>query len=201
MHRLIDIAPSTTADLDTIFDIFQDIPGTIAIPPYFGDRQPTMPVASYYLNTMGSGALPLQFVRIPLDEYIPAFFGDVSFGGSDLPSLYEATKEFFDFNLTKSPTAMPTVSPTEKPTESPSVSPTAKPVTSLPTVQPSASNGTNVSPTHQPSISPTLAPIPSTPEPTPDQTEAPSSGRRTSVGILLSVASGSVFVCIAFLLL
>ena len=150
------MAPSTTADFESIYNDFLRIEQTIAIPPYFGDKQPEMAIASYYLKTMGPGALPLQFIRIPLDEYIPAHFNNVGLGGSDLPAIYQACREFFDFPPTASPSAAPSQSPNA------SMTPSKAPTTPQPTTSPTALPDTT---TTTPGPTPTVGPVPSSSAP------------------------------------
>ena len=96
---------------------------------------------------MGPDALPLQFVRIPLDEYMPVLYNDVSSGGSDLDALYDAARSYFDFIVAPvRPTDPPMASPVApvRPTDPPMASPVA-PV--RPTDPPMASPVAPVRPT------------------------------------------------------
>ena len=152
--------PRPSAELNAVIAEYNELVETVAIPPYFADTQPRVPVITYYDNTMGPGktlkfqsrrmfvgcyltilfvsvldAMPFQYVRIPLDFYIPTLYFATGFSGSDLPALYAATREFFD------------ITP-DRTTQSPSSSPSARP--SLPegkTFPPSASPVASESPT------------------------------------------------------
>ena len=61
----------------------------VAYPPYFAQTLPRMPVVSFYSGFMEPGAVPLQYVKMPPDEYIPSIFTKVDFGNTaDLKGLY-----------------------------------------------------------------------------------------------------------------
>jgi hypothetical protein len=122
--------PRTTPELQVFIDEFNEYVATVAVPPYFGDTQPSMPVFAYYDNTMGPDALPLQFVRLPLNGYIPTLFLNSDLGGTDLPALYEAAKVFFYLEETASPTTSSPTTASPTPLLSFSQSPTVAPSSS-----------------------------------------------------------------------
>ena len=56
-----------------------------------------MPVISFYDKSMEPGAAPLQFVKIPLDAYIPTIYTSVQiYNGDDLDALYQEVIPYFD---------------------------------------------------------------------------------------------------------
>ena len=76
---------------DEIYEQFAEYSASVAIPPYFADTLPRMPVIAFYDRTMGPDALALQYIEIPLDVYIPKIFTSVSIadgGNLDYLSLH-----------------------------------------------------------------------------------------------------------------
>ena len=67
---LIDILNVGTAELDAlnsaITDAMNAYGNTIYDPSYFADTLPQLPVVNYYDSFMGPGALPLQYVKMPV---------------------------------------------------------------------------------------------------------------------------------------
>jgi hypothetical protein len=68
-------------------------------PPYFSMAVPTLPVVTYYDTFMGPDALPMQFIYMPPDEYLPNMYMGVSLeDATDLAALYEAASPYFPTN-------------------------------------------------------------------------------------------------------
>ena len=111
MYR--SLIPSSVGDLGAIFAEAQEYSASVAIPPYFADSAQRMPVSAFYDTSMGPEALPLQFVRIPLDNYLPKIFGQVGIGGADLEALYDEVLRL------PPPTTAPSTAPSSIPTKSP----------------------------------------------------------------------------------
>ena len=179
-YSFIDLLPPEIGDLDAIYAESLEYSSTVAIPPYFADTQPKMPVAAVYDPTMGPDAFPLQLIRIPLDGYIPRLFFDVGVNGTDLEALYEVAVTFFDEPV---PTEAPVSSaPTQ--TSAPSLlethSPTETPVNDALSPTPSASPPTETSP----------------PQDTSAPTEATSSPTARSRGIILLTTSAQNRLCL-----
>ncbi|CAB9525257.1 expressed unknown protein [Seminavis robusta] len=84
-------------------DTFVDLVGVIDSldrrtyrPSYFAQTLPRLSVQNYYDNFMDPGALPLQYIKMQPDKYIPQFLTQTSFGRNrDLLSLYRTTYQFF----------------------------------------------------------------------------------------------------------
>ena len=96
-RRLVDLLPFTLDNLDDIYREVLEYSLSVAIPPYFGDTLPQMPVVNFYDKSMEPGAIPLQFVKIPLDFYIPKIYTSVRIDdGRDLDALYEDVIPYFD---------------------------------------------------------------------------------------------------------
>ena len=117
LNRLIDLLPSVIPGLAAIVTEADEYSASVAIPPYFADTLPGMPVVSYYEIGMEPGAAPMQFVRFYVDYYIPEIFTGVFFEDqSDLVELYTAVAAFFDLTTTPAPSHSPTtIAPTGTP--------------------------------------------------------------------------------------
>ena len=95
--RLVDALPENMTSLDTIVAESKEYSSVVAIPPYFAATLPKLPVRTFYDKNMDPGAAPLQYVKMPLDGYIPQFYRAVSlFDDEDLPALYDASLAWFD---------------------------------------------------------------------------------------------------------
>lgn len=69
---------------------------SVAVPPYFAESLPRMPVVSVYDYFMEPGALPLQYVKIPVDDFILQVYTGVTFtDATDLAELYQETAKSF----------------------------------------------------------------------------------------------------------
>lgn len=134
---LLEILPDTMQGLDEIVKDAAVYADSIASPPFFATTLPVMPISNYYDNFMAPGALPLQFVKIPLDEYIPKIFTGTSFTDqSSLRELYEDASNFFSPSApisTPTPPA-PTVAPVPTPVVAPVIAPTKALVSNPPSV-------------------------------------------------------------------
>ena len=90
-NRVEGLIPPNVTGLADVQQRILDYTLSIAIPPYFGDTLPVLPVVAYHDDFMEPGALPLQYVDIPLDKYIPQIFTRNTFQDQDdLPFLYAA---------------------------------------------------------------------------------------------------------------
>ncbi|KAL7563541.1 hypothetical protein ACA910_012355 [Epithemia clementina (nom. ined.)] len=114
LQLIIDALPTTMTSLDEIVRQAAEYSASIAIPPYFASNIPSAPVVNFYDVSMEPGALPLQFVRIPLDKYIPKLLTNYSFeDGSNLEDLYSLAIALFGITApTQSP--VQTMPPTKK---------------------------------------------------------------------------------------
>ena len=75
----------------------QEYSRVVAVPPYFAGALPQVPTRTFYDISMEPGAAPLQFVKIPLDGYIPKIYNDITFeNGAELRDLYEHALVFFE---------------------------------------------------------------------------------------------------------
>ena len=87
---------------EVLFNAQASYERTVAWPPYFADSLPYIPVVNYYDTFMGPGAIPLQYVKMAPDEYIPKVFTKTSFADlstySELPALYAEASRFFGGN-------------------------------------------------------------------------------------------------------
>uniref|UniRef100_A0A7S3LD33 Tail specific protease domain-containing protein n=1 Tax=Amphora coffeiformis TaxID=265554 RepID=A0A7S3LD33_9STRA len=112
LSLLVSLLPTVLPGLATIVAEADEYSASVAIPPYFADTLPSMPVVSYYESGMEPGAVPMQFVRFYADYYIPQIFTGISFEDqSDLLELYTAAATFFNLSLgpaTEPPTELPT---------------------------------------------------------------------------------------------
>lgn len=82
--------------LDLAIESSMGFAESIAPPPFFGDSLPHMPVVNLYDKFMEPGALPLQYVKYPVDEYIPTTYSATTFTHStDLADLYTNVAMFF----------------------------------------------------------------------------------------------------------
>lgn len=129
LNRFVDLLPTVLPGLASIVTEAGEYSASVAIPPYFADTLPSMPVVSYYEIGMEPGAVPMQFVRFYADYYIPEIYTGVSFEDQrDLFDLYTAAATFFDLSITPAPSPSPmTLAPTAVPTND-SNDPTTAPV-------------------------------------------------------------------------
>ena len=94
------LLPTGTAELSELFGLLIDVvvyldDNTFA-PPYFAQMLPRIPVENFYDKFMDPGALPLQYVEMPPDEYIRELFIKTSFASSDdLAALYTQAASYF----------------------------------------------------------------------------------------------------------
>lgn len=129
LQMLVDVLPEGLDSLDAFAKETKEYSASIAIPPYFATSLPAMPVVTFYDKSMGPGALPLQFIRMPLDGYIAKYFDATSFAnGGDLSELYSLASDFFT-ETTESPTALsgfpssfPSLTPMPSPANTPAPS-------------------------------------------------------------------------------
>ena len=149
--------PLNLTGLDVVVAAGAEFTASVAPPPYFGNSLPLMPVVNFYDKFMEPGALPLQYINYPVDEYIPTTYTATSFANSgDLAQLYENVAEFFS-----EPTESPTPNPaTTNPTPAPMADPTTAPAGQVPTT---------------PIANPTSAPQESTDPPTGSSSSSPPS--------------------------
>lgn len=95
--RLVDALPDAIGSLDTIVAETQEYSKVVAVPPYFAGSLPRVPTRTFYDISMEPGAAPLQFVKFPLDGYIPKIYNAVTFeNGAELGDLYGDALEFFE---------------------------------------------------------------------------------------------------------
>lgn len=94
--RMTGLIPLAAEGIEEVYREVGEYTAAVAIPPYFGETLPEIPVANFHNAYMEPNALPLQYVRIPVDGYIPRIYTDTSFKNQDdLPSLYRRTSNFF----------------------------------------------------------------------------------------------------------
>jgi len=137
--------------LDALVAEADQYTASVAIPPFFADTLPSMPVVSYYEKGMEPGAVPMQFVRFYVDYYIPEIYTRVSFEDQrDLVDLYTTAATFFNLSITTAPSASPTDPPaTLFPTAAPNMIPsnassTTAPDNSTPTLSPETASPADV---------------------------------------------------------
>ena len=98
---LAQLIPQNYAHYEAFQELWSLYDSKVANPPFFGTTLPSMPIASYYDNLMGPDAIPLQYIRMPPDEYIPKIFTDVDFNFPDhLVELYKEASKFFGNSAT-----------------------------------------------------------------------------------------------------
>ena len=136
-NRFVALLPTTLPSYSVLVSESDDYSQSVAIPPYFSDTLPQLPVVSYYEIGMEPGAAPMQFVRFYVDHYIPDFFVGVTFvDQSDLLDLYNAVVPFFG-QATEPDTTPPVEAPTSAPAMVPAGDDTGPP-TAMPVEAPTA---------------------------------------------------------------
>ena len=177
---------------------------SVAEPPFFNSALPLMPVVNFYNAFMEPGALPLQFVNIPVDAYIPEILTRVTFQEpDDLLYLYDAASSFFSDSTPTTPapvetTAQPITTPAPvELTSAPVATPAPIDMTSPPVATPAPIQMTSqpVAATDPPAVtdppSPSTAPGPEvTPAPSEDESGSSSPNQKeviSSAGLALTL--------------
>jgi len=98
MFIITSLLPQKSANYDAFNEVFAAYDYAVAYPPYFAASLPRMPVVGFYSGFMEPDAMPLQYVKMPPDEYLPSFFTKVDFSdSSDLKELYATVAaKFFE---------------------------------------------------------------------------------------------------------
>ena len=96
LYILVQLIPSSYMNYDKFQNVWSLYDSYVANPPYFAMTLPGMPIATFYDKFMEPGAMPLQYVRMPPDKYIPKIFTAVDFTSEfQLVDLYKEASQFF----------------------------------------------------------------------------------------------------------
>ena len=65
-------------------------------PPYYSSKVPTLPVVTYFDTFMGPESMPMQYIYMPPDVYLPTMYKFVLlYASSDLQALYDSASTYF----------------------------------------------------------------------------------------------------------